>query len=131
MPPSTTAGIGVHHRVIVAVSIKVYAVYNFGSEIINTISRYKSADFGIVIPRIQIIKACFFVIVIPAITEGIYICNIICIALYRAFAPCVVAIFGINISTIIIYSKNIPLDIFKIIIIYAVVVKITCDYRFG
>ena len=79
MPPSTTAGIGVHHGIIPAVCEEIEAVYFSGLDIAYVICVYESANGRVIVTAVQVVKTGFGIVIIPAVAEGIELCYAIII----------------------------------------------------
>ena len=65
--------IAIHHRVVIAVSVKVIAVDGVGLEVIDVVFRDKSARFRIVVSRVEVVESRFAIEVITAESERIFV----------------------------------------------------------
>ena len=68
----------------------------------------ESANFGVIIPCLQEIEACFYVVVVATITERVEVADIVLVGNFIAIcvnnlvvAPCVVVIFYHSIAVIV------------------------------
>ena len=67
--------IGVIHRIIITVRIKIKSVRIFGINILGTIRRDKSTPFRVVVTRVEVVELRLLVIVVTSITNGVYVSN--------------------------------------------------------
>ena len=79
MPPSTTAGIGVHHWIIATVCEEIEAVYFGGLYVAYVVGVYEPAYRRVIVAAVQVVKTGFGIVIIPAIAEGIELCYAIII----------------------------------------------------
>ena len=58
--------IGIVNRIITTIAVKIETVYIFGIKICSIIGRDKSSPFGGIISCVEVIEACFGVVVIAS-----------------------------------------------------------------
>ena len=59
--PCMPRGVCIHNRIIIAIRIQVQSMSAFRVEIIHRIRRDKSANFRVLISRLQVITICFLI----------------------------------------------------------------------
>ena len=63
-----------HHGIIAAVCEEVEAVYFGRLDVAYVICVYESADRRVIVAAVQVVQACFRVVIIPAVAERIELC---------------------------------------------------------
>ena len=105
--------IAIVHRIISTVSIEVKSIRHIGVDVVCTIGRDKSAPFGIVIPRVEIVEPCFVVVVVAAVKDAVYACDlVVCCVDDLVITPSVVSVFCRNVTVGIIDSYDVTANIF-------------------
>ena len=87
----------------------------FGGGILYAVTVEESANFGVVIPCLQEIQACFGIVIVAAVTEGVEVADIvlvgnfitICVN-YLVVAPRIVPILYYNSAVIVNKAQKTP-----------------------
>ena len=113
MPPSFSRRINPVHRIIAAISEHIESE-EVAVGVYVTVCIKESADCGIIVSAVEIIKACLVIVVIASVTERVISCRSLGAAVriqYGNIAPGIVCIHDEASAFIVIYTDNIALDI--------------------
>ena len=126
--------IKIHYRIVITVSVKIKPV-DIGRLYIAYVIRVdKPANGRIVIAAVQVVQACFRVVIIPAVAERIQFCyttiirHIFCnvntpACIYAVIAPCVVFILRHKVLIRVVDSVNVAQQVLLVVVHVSVVLE--------